>query len=232
MKINLMLKYFISTLVTLSCIAIETNAMVSNDSLKKFGIRIGTDLQKIIRSASSQEYNGISLNADIRFKESIFLFSEIGNEKKMVEYSSVDSEISGNYIKLGLQFKLNKDIIGLRNLIYSSFGFGISSFDQTISRHNIYNIYSDLWGEFTNTDAIILENLNANWIEIGFGVKTEILNNLFLGIELQLKNLIYQKNKNDIANFYIPGFNRTYESSNFGTGFNYSLTYLIPIIKK
>ena len=232
MKINLMLKYFISTLVTLSCIAIETNAMVSNDSLKKFGIRIGTDLQKIIRSASSQEYNGISLNADIRFKESIFLFSEIGNEKKMVEYSSVDSEISGNYIKLGLQFKLNKDIIGLRNLIYSSFGFGISSFDQTISRYNIYNIYSNLWGEFTNTDAINLENLNANWIEIGFGVKTEILNNLFLGIELQLKNLIYQKNKNDIANFYIPGFNRTYESSNFGTGFNYSLTYLIPIIKK
>lgn len=232
MKINLMLKYFISTLVTLTCIVIETNATVSNDSLKKFGIRIGTDLQKIIRSASSQEYNGISLNADIRFKESIFLFSEIGNEKKMVEYSSVDSEISGNYIKLGLQFKLNKDIIGLRNLIYSSFGFGISSFDQTISRYNIYNIYSNLWGEFTNTDAINLENLNANWIEIGFGVKTEILNNLFLGIELQLKNLIYQKNKNDIANFYIPGFNRTYESSNFGTGFNYSLTYLIPIIKK
>ena len=232
MKIKLMLKYFISTLVTLSCIAIETNATVANDSLKKFGIRIGTDLQKIIRSASSQEYNGISFNADIRFKESIFLFSEIGNEKKIVEYSSIDSEISGNYIKLGLQFKLNKDIIGLRNLIYSSFGFGISSFDQTISRYNIYNIYSDLWGEFTNTDAIILENLNANWIEIGFGVKTEILNNLFLGIELQLKNLIYQKNKNDIANFYIPGFNRTYESSNFGTGFNYSLTYLIPIIKK
>ena len=232
MKINLMLKYFISTLVTLSCIAIETNATVSNDSLKKFGIRIGTDLQKIIRSASSQKYNGISFNADIRFKESIFLFSEIGNEKKMVEYSSVDSETSGNYLKIGLQFKLNKDIIGLRNLIYSSFGLGISSFDQTIFRYNIYNIYSELWGEFTNTDAINLENLNANWIEIGFGVKTEIINNLYLGIELQLKNLISQENKNDIANFYIPGFNRTYESSNFGTGFNYSLTYLIPIIKK
>ena len=232
MKINLMLKYFISTLVTISCIAIETNATVSNDSLKKFGIRIGTDLQKIIRSASSQKYNGISFNADIRFKESIFLFSEIGNEKKMVEYSSVDSRTSGNYLKIGLQFKLNKDIIGLRNLIYSSFGLGISSFDQTIFRYNIYNIYSELWGEFTNTDAINLENLNANWIEIGFGVKTEIINNLYLGIELQLKNLISQENKNDIANFYIPGFNRTYESSNFGTGFNYSLTYLIPIIKK
>ena len=232
MKINLMLKYFISILVTLFCIANHTNATASNDSLKKYGIRIGTDLQKLIKSATSQEYNGISFKADIRFKESIFLFSEIGNEKKIVEYSSVDSEVSGNYIKLGLQFKLNKDIIGLSNLIYSSFGLGISSFEQTIFRYNIYNIYSDVWGEFTNTEIINLENLNANWIEIGFGVKTEILNNLFLGIELQLKNLIYQKNKNEIANFYIPGFNRTYEGSNFGTGFNYSLTYLIPIIKK
>ena len=55
MKINLMLKYFISTLVTLSCIAIKTNASVSNDSQKKFGIRIGTDIQKIIRTTTLQK---------------------------------------------------------------------------------------------------------------------------------------------------------------------------------
>ena len=232
MKISLMLKYFISTLLTFYCLAIQANATVLNDSLKKYGLRVGTDIQKLIRSASSEEYNGISFNADIRFKESMFLFSEIGNEKKIVEYSNVDSKISGNYIKLGLQFKLNRNIVGLRNLIYSSIGIGVSSFDQKILRYGIFNIYSDLWGEFESTDTINLESLNANWIEIGFGVKTEILNNLFLGIELQLKNLISQKNKNDISNFYIPGFNRTYEGSNFGLGFNYSLTYLIPIIKK
>jgi len=227
-----MLKYFISTLLTFCCITIQANTIISNDFLKKYGLRVGTDLQKLIKSASSEEYKGISFNADIRFKESMFLFSEIGNEKKIVEYSNVDSEISGNYIKLGLQFKLNRNIFGLRNLIYSSIGMGVSSFDQKIFRYGIHNIYSDLWGEFESTDAINLENLNANWIEIGFGVKTEILNNLFLGLELQLKNLISQKNKNDISNFYIPGFNRTYEGSNFGLGLNYSLTYLIPIIKK
>lgn len=232
MKISLMLKYFISTLLAFCCIVIQAKATVSNDSLKKYGIRIGTDIQKLIKSASSQRYSGISFNADIRFKQSMFLFSEIGNEKKIVEYSNVDSEISGNYIKLGLQFKLNKDIIGLRNLIYSSIGLGVSYFDQKIFRYDIYNIYNNLWGEFEGTDTINLESLNANWIEIGFGVKTEIFNNLFLGIELQLKNLISQKNKNNISNFYIPGFNRTYEYSNFGLGFNYSLNYLIPIIKK
>ena len=45
MKIKLMLKYFISTLVTLSCIAIETNATVANDSLK-IRNKVGTDLKK------------------------------------------------------------------------------------------------------------------------------------------------------------------------------------------
>ena len=65
-----------------------------------------------------------------------------------------------------------------------------------------------------------------------FGLKTEILNNLFIGFELQLKSVLKQRVRQDVTNLYIPGFNRTYESSNFGTGFNYSLTYLIPIIKK
>jgi hypothetical protein len=32
-------------------------------------------------------------------------------------------------------------------------------------------------------------------------------------------------------NLYIPGFNRTYDGS-FGVGFNYTVSYFIPIYKK
>jgi hypothetical protein len=63
-------------------------------------------------------------------------------------------------------------------------------------------------------------------------LKTEIFNNLFLGFELQLKSVVKQKIKNDISNFYIPGFNRTYDSSKLGAGFNYTISYLIPVVKK
>ena len=77
-----------------------------------------------------------------------------------------------------------------------------------------------------------LSNLNALWVELVFGLKTEILNNLFLGFELQLKSIIKQKNIQNISNLYIPGFNRTYDSSGLGAGFSYTVSYLIPIIKK
>ncbi len=36
----------------------------------------------------------------------------------------------------------------------------------------------------------------------------------------------------EFDNLYIPGFNRTYDFSEFGAGFGYGISYLIPIYKK
>ena len=95
-----------------------------------------------------------------------------------------------------------------------------------------YNTSSIYWGESIITEAVNLTDLKAFWLELVFGLKTEILNNLFLGFELQLKNILKQNNKQGITNLYIPGFNRTYDSSNLGAGFSYSISYLIPVVKK
>ena len=52
------------------------------------------------------------------------------------------------------------------------------------------------------------------------------------GFNVQLKGLITETEPNNFENLYIPGFNRTYDSGRFGTGFNFNLSYLIPIFKK
>ncbi|MFT7252531.1 MAG: hypothetical protein ACI9FW_002293, partial [Flavobacterium sp.] len=39
------------------------------------------------------------------------------------------------------------------------------------------------------------------------------------------------KKPNNFDNLFIPGFNRTYDGK-FGTGFNYTVSYMIPIYKK
>ena len=36
----------------------------------------------------------------------------------------------------------------------------------------------------------------------------------------------------NFENIFIPGFGRTYDSSKVGTGFSYTLSYLLPIYKK
>ena len=59
-----------------------------------------------------------------------------------------------------------------------------------------------------------------------------MFNNFYAGFNVQLKGLITETEPNNFENLYIPGFNRTYDSGRFGTGFNFNLSYLIPIFKK
>ena len=143
----------------------------------------------------------------------------------------MNSTVKGTYLKCGVNFKLNNDI-RTQNIVYSGFNLGFSQFDHRINSYTIYNTSSIYWGESNITEAVNLTDLKAFWLELVFGLKTEILNNLFLGFELQLKNILKQNNKQGITNLYIPGFNRTYDSSNLGAGFSYSISYLIPVVKK
>jgi len=231
MKINLMLKYFISVFTFLFMNITLGNVQIGNDTIEKFGIRAGLDLNKIIRSATNEDYAGFSLSGDIRLKESFYVHSEIGNEEKNINSYYLNASVKGSYLKFGINFKMNNDIRS-ENIVYSGFNLGFSNFDQKITSYTIYNTNSSTWGESQINEPINLSNLNAIWLELVFGLKTEILNNLFLGFELQLKNIIKQKNLENITNLYIPGFNRTYDSSGLGAGFSYTISYLIPIVKK
>ena len=207
------------------------NVSLVNDTIEKFGVRAGIDLNKIVKSATDDNYKGLSISGDIRLKESFYVYSEIGNEEKQINSDYLNSSVKGTYLKFGVNFKMNNDI-RTQNIVYSGFNFGYSNFDQNINRYTIYNTNSTYWGESTINEPKNLSNLNALWVELIFGLKTEILNNLFLGFELQLKSIIKQKNIQNISNLYIPGFNRTYDSSGLGAGFSYTVSYLIPIIKK
>ena len=228
MKINPMSRFFTSIILTLTFYSFSAN---TNDTIEKFGIRAGIDIQKIIKSVTDNDYTGLSISGDIRLKESLYIFSELGNEEKTISSYYLNSTVKGSYLKCGANFKLNNDI-GTQNIVYSGFNLGFSQFNQRVNSYTIYNTGSIYWGESIITEPINLTDLKAFWLELVFGLKTEILNNLFLGFELQLKNILKQKNKEGITNLYVPGFNRTYDSSNLGAGFSYSISYLIPVVKK
>jgi len=84
-------------------------------------------------------------------------------------------------------------------------------------------------------DVIKKANGSA-WVKLGntevvAGVKAKGFNNVFVGFSLQLKRLVSNKEPDNFENLYIPGFNRTYDGD-FGVGFNYTVTYFVPIYKK
>ena len=120
----------------------------------------------------------------------------------------------------------------MENLIISGFRIGVSSFNQDRQEYKIYDAYNQTWGEVQNQENLEFSGLASSWIELLFGVKTEIINNLFLSFNVQLKVRLTETNPNNFENIFIPGFGRTYDSTKIGTGINYSISYLIPIFKK
>lgn len=236
MKISLMLKYYINIFLILIT---PFNLMsqdddISQDSIinQKYGLRIGFDLNKLINSYSDNNYEGIEFSADYRIFNKLYLASEIGHTNKYIEEDYINFRSKGNYLKVGIDYNLHNNWLDMQNMIFSGLRIGYSSFDQTINSYTIYDVNSDVWGLNTIDDSILNNNLSSVWLELIFGIKAEIFNNLFLGFNLEIKKMIDSKTKNEIDNLYVPGFNRTFEGSSFGTGFSYKISYLIPIIKK
>lgn len=234
MKINHMLKYYISIILAFNFF-INSFSQTEADSISiknKFGLRAGVDLSKLLNSAFNDDYEGFEVSADLRILKNIYISAEIGTEKKIISNDYLNTEAKGNYLKAGGDYNMYTNWLGMDNLIYSGFRIGFSNFSQTINSYTIYDVNNQPWGQATYYNPIVSDNLNALWMEFIVGIKTQVLNNLFLGFNIQLKNLISDKTKNNIDNIYIPGFNRTYDSSSLGSGFSYSISYLAPIIKK
>ena len=234
MKINHMLKYYISIILAFNFF-INSFSQTEADSISiknKFGLRAGVDLSKLLNSAFNDDYEGFEVSADLRILKNIYISAEIGTEKKIISNDYLNTEAKGNYLKAGGDYNMYTNWLGMDNLIYSGFRIGFSNFSQTINSYTIYDVNNQPWGQATYYNPIVSDNLNALWTEFIVGIKTQVLNNLFLGFNIQLKNLISDKTKNNIDNIYIPGFNRTYDSSSLGSGFSYSISYLVPIIKK
>jgi len=107
---------------------------------------------------------------------------------------------------------------------------------------NTTNDYLDITTRGSYIKGGIDINLYDNWLDmdnmiyagfrVGVGMKAELLNNLYLGLNVQLKISVNQTIPNNFDNVYIPGFGKTYDTSAIGAGYSYFLAYRIPLYKK
>lgn len=197
----------------------------------KYGLRVGADLAKPLRSILEDGYTGFELMADFRVSKKIYVAGEIGNETKDLIESNLSSTTSGSYLKIGVDVNAYKNWFGLNNAIYFGLRYGIASFKQELLSYQIYNT-DQTFPPTIMTEPIEFSGLTAHWAELIFGIKTEVLPNLFLSINLQLKRKMAEDTPENFNNLYIPGFNQTNDFSEFGAGYGYTISYLIPIFKK
>src|SRR5690606_21666894 len=74
--------------------------------------------------------------------------------------------------------------------------------------------------------------LTASWIEAVLGIKAELFANIYLGASVRIGYLITNKEPVNFRNLWIPGFNKVTDGGKFGVGYNYSISYFLPLYKK
>ena len=231
-----MLKYFISINFVMLMVfsAGAQNDSIAQDSImykQKYGLRLGVDLSKITRTVIDDDYTGFEINADYRYSKNLYIAGELGTEERTTSTEFLNSTAKGSYFKAGIDYNMYKNWLDMDNMIYSGFRVGLSSFSQTVNSYTIFNTNQD-FSQTTITESTEHSGLSAIWAELIIGIKAEVLNNLYIGINAQLKGRVTETEPNNFENIYIPGFGRTYDSGSFGIGFGYNVSYLIPLYKK
>src|SRR5690606_10708902 len=167
---------------------------------------------------------------DYRLTRKFYLAAELGNEKKRSDEDQLDFTTKGSYFKVGFDYNGYENWLDMENVISIGLRYGVSSFSQTLHNYKIFNP-NPYFGEIPPIQSgEEFDGLTATWIEVVAGVKVEIFNNLYVGFSARINRILSNKEPRNFANLYIPGFNRTYEGD-FGVGFNYTVSYFIPIYK-
>ncbi len=211
-----------------------------------YGLRLGIDLSRPLRTLYDDEYQGAEIMGDFRITDRLYLAAELGNEKlnraerlgnddNPNQFAIYDYESSGSYLKLGVDFNTYQNWFGMNNMIFIGGRYAASAFSQTLNSYTIFDS-----NRYWSPDGFVagseepekFSGLNATWLEFIFGMKAEIFKNTFVGATVRLAYRVTNKESDRFSNLWIPGFNKVTEGSNFGVGYNYYISYLIPIYKK
>lgn len=230
MKMKHMSKYIFSLLCL--CISFQSSSQVK-DTIKqkeRYGVRVGIDLHRLSKSFYDKDYQGLEFVGDYRISQKFYIAGEFGNEEKTVDDDRFNFTTKGTYFKVGFDYNSYENWLDMENMIFIGMRYGVSSFSHTLNTYSIYDP-TNYYGLTTITSGEKFDGLTASWMEVVGGLKAEVFDNFYVGFSVRLNYLVSNKRPDNFDNLFIPGFNRTYEGK-FGTGFNYTVSYMIPLYKK
>lgn len=225
------LKFTFSLFALLCAVGLQAQE-TPQDSIKtsRYGLRVGVDALKISRAFWEKDYKGLEIVGDYRVAKSYYIAAEIGNENKTVDDEQLNFTTKGTYIKAGFNYNAYENWLDMENLVYIGLRYGVSSFSQTLNHYTVYNRDHYFGDQPEVVAGKKYSGLSAQWGEFVAGVNAKVFNNIYVGFSIRFNKLFSNKKPDNFDNLYIPGFNRTYDGD-FGVGFNYTVSYFIPIYK-
>jgi hypothetical protein len=195
-------------------------------------LRFGADLYRLIRSQSSDDFQGFEAVADLRIKKDLFIAAEVGSVEITEQSEQINLTTKGTYYKIGFDYNMYDNWEGMDNHVVLGLRLASSSHSQFVNAYTLLDrtpFWQDPETKISSGYATgERPNLNAFWLEFVAGFKVQVINNIYLGLSLRLNRLLSDTVPENFDNIYIPGFNKKTEDNKFGASFNYTLTYRIP----
>ncbi len=192
-------------------------------------LRFGVDVSKPILGLFKKDYSGIAFVADYRIRNNYYIATEFGLETRTFEETTFSYTTKGSFYKIGFDYNLYENLIGMNNMIYVGLRYGRSDFSHEILSYTT-NTSNQYWNSASHSGTTY-NNLNASWATVLLGLKAETFKNVFIGASLQINRLLSQKQPDGFQNLYAPGYNRI-GLNDLSAGFNYTISYMIPLTKK
>ncbi|MEM9686986.1 MAG: DUF6048 family protein, partial [Bacteroidota bacterium] len=176
------LKYIIRSVLLLSCVFIKAqdqtinlNTQDTTTQVHRYGMRVGADISRHVRSAFESDYEGFELVGDYRISKKFYVAAELGTEERTTNEDQYSFTTSGNYVKIGFDYNAYENWYGMENLIYAGLRYGFGTFSQTLNYYVIYNA-DPYWSEGdipgTNPDLLVeYSGLTGHWVEVVVGLK-------------------------------------------------------------
>jgi len=245
-----MSKFIFNLLAFVSFTALAQDLQVTNmdtvaapasviPTVQRYGLRVGVDLHRLSRGFYTDGFKGIEIVGDYRLTKKIYTAAEIGTTDFTQDDDRLNFNTTGSYLKIGFDYNAYDNWLDMENMVYVGFRYGFSTFSHTLNSYTIYqnsdvatgDDIGNYFDDVTVQSGAEFDGLSAHWIEFVSGVKAELFSNLYLGFSARLNFLLTDKKPTGFDNLYIPGFNKT-NGGIFGAGFNYTLSYFIPLYKK
>ena len=223
-----MQKYFFSLLVI--CASFSVWAQESSETIlskRQAFVRVGYDLSRIgLPYVGKIGSKGWELSVDGEIKYNWFPIVEVGGQSVKNNTDTLQYEMSGSYVRIGLDYNILKYKHRLdRDIFFVGCRIAQAKFSHEAPCVIINSItYGVLEIPVASAD------INALWAEAVVGVKGELLRNLFMGVTVRAKAMLKHTEYEQLTPYIVPGFGKGFNK--FNAGITYSLMYSIPLSKR
>jgi hypothetical protein len=229
-------------------------AWAKAQSLRPYGLRVGTDLTYFLNGLVSAPFGSntmgeniknfyanttrLEVTSDVAFnRNKHFLIADAGYSSVVRERNSTDNlrNVSyknvGTYWRVGFDYNvLHKTFTDRKNALLLGLRYARANFSQEAT----YTAISMPWG-FNGTPASPLfsetlsDRLNYRWMEMTTGLRVAVWRELYLGYTFRIKFAAKSGTPDRLLPNEIPGFGTV--RGDMKLSFNYHIYYRIPLVK-